>query len=92
MADKTLNNTNVSEAKSRVSDIEVFGDGDMWKCINKASSKKQDWMKSTKVLQMPNGIVLQVSTQQGKNVAESVCFIPNVTIGERKGKTVFKSF
>lgn len=78
--EKTLDNTNVAEAKANVSDIKVFGNGDLFQLIAKASSKEQGWMKSTKAMDTGNGVVVQVTTQQGQNVAEALTFVPNVSI------------
>lgn len=80
MSDKTLENTKASQAKDNVSDIEFYGDGDLFKCLSKAWSKKEKWMKSTKAMNVPNGVVIQVTTQQGKHVAEAVCFVPGVMV------------
>lgn len=80
MADKTLDNTNVSEAKENVSDIKVFGNGDLFQLICKASSKEQGWMKSTKAMPTKQGVVIQVTTQQGENVAEALTFVPGAII------------
>ena len=86
MNKKTLNNVNVKEVKERVSDVEIFGNGDLWRCINKASSKKQGWMKSTKVMEINGvGCLVQVTTQQYNDngswsVAEAVTFVPGVEI------------
>lgn len=79
---KTLHNSNASGASVNVKDIIFWGDGDMFKLMGKASSKAENWMKSTKCMKSPNGVVLQVTTQQGNNVAEAVTFIPGVTIKE----------
>lgn len=79
-ASKTLHNTTVSQAKDNVRDIKVYGDGDTFRLLCKASSEREGWMKSTKVMNVPGGCVVQVSTQQGQSVAESVCFVPNVHI------------
>jgi hypothetical protein len=78
--EKTLDNTNVAEAKAKVSDIKVFGNGDLFQLIAKASSKEQGWMKSTKAMETPKGCVVQVTTQQGENVAEALTFVPDVSI------------
>jgi len=77
---KTLNNTDIKQAKEQVSDIEVFGNSDAWELICKTSSKKENWMKSTKAMQMPNGCLIQVTTQQGDNIAEALTYVPNVEI------------
>ena len=78
--EKTLDNTNVAEAKVKVSDIKVFGNGDLFQLIAKASSEEQGWMKSTKAMETPKGCVVQVTTQQGDNVAEALTFVPDVSI------------
>lgn len=78
--EKTLDNTNVAEAKAKVSDIKVFGNVDLFQLIAKASSKEQGWMKSTKAMETPKGCVVQVTTQQGENVAEALTFVPDVSI------------
>ena len=63
------------------SDLVVFGSGDLFKLISKASSKGEGWMKSTKAMQIDGvGVVVQVTTQQGDNVAEALTFVPCVKI------------
>ena len=67
---KTLHNSTVSGARKNVSDLQVFGDGDTFKLISKASSKAEGWMKSTKAMEITGiGCVVQVTTQQADNVA-----------------------
>lgn len=84
---KTLHNTTASQAKNNVKDIVFWGDGDTFKLISKASSKKEGWMKSTKAMQINGvGCVVQVTTQQSNNVAEAVTFVPNTKIQETKDK------
>lgn len=74
---KTLNNSNVNEARKQVSDLEVYGNGDLFELLSKASSKEEGWMKSTKVMPVTNGLppsaddygaligcLVQVTTQQ----------------------------
>ena len=78
---KTLHNSTVSSARTNVSDLNVFGNGDTFKLICKASSKSEGWMKSTKAMQIDGvGCVVQVTTQQGDNVSEALTFVPNVKI------------
>ncbi len=86
MESKTLDNTNVAEAKAKVSDIKVFGNGDLFQLICKASSESQGWMKSTKAMQVTDGCVVQVTTQQKNSdgtyaIAEALTFVPAVSIG-----------
>lgn len=77
VSSKTLNNTTATQAKDQVSDIEFWGDGDTFKLISKASSKKENWMKSTKAMEIEGvGCVIQVTTQQGINIAEALIFVP----------------
>jgi hypothetical protein len=79
--DKTLHNSDVSGARQNVKDIKVFGDGDQFKLLCKASSAVEGWMKSTKAMEIEGvGCVVQVTTQQGQNVAEAVTFVPGVKI------------
>lgn len=81
MADKTLHNSTVSHASKNVPDLNVFGNGDAWQLICKASSEAEDWMKSTKAMEIPgSGCLVQVTTQQGDHVAESVTWVPRVCI------------
>ena len=81
VSEKTLTNTSVEDVKKNVSDVVVWGDGDTFQLICKASSKSQGWMKSCKAMEIPNiGCVVQVTTQQDKNVAEALVFVPNVKI------------
>ena len=86
MTDKTLNNSDVNQAKKQVKDLQVVGNGDSFKLLFKASSKDEGWMKSTKAMEIPgNGCVVQVTTQQRNvdgtySVAEAACFVPGVHI------------
>lgn len=85
LAEKTLNVTNPDALKLAVPDVELYGDSDMWKCVCKASSQKQGWMKSTKLFDTRSlgggGFLVQVTTQQ-KNpdgtwaLAEALAYIP----------------
>jgi len=78
---KTLNNSDINQAKDQVKDIQVVGNGDMFKLLCKASSKDEGWMKSTKAMEIPGvGCIVQVTTQQGANVAEALTFVPGVVI------------
>ncbi len=82
---KSLGNTDADKAKENVKDIVFFGNGDTFKLISKASSKNEGWMKSSKAMQIDGvGCVVQVTTQQGDNIAEAVCYVPWVKIHEIK--------
>lgn len=83
--EKDLGITEVRGAKANISDLVVYGDGDTFALLCKASSKEQGWMKSTKVANVEDGCIVQVTTQQ-KNpdgsyaVAEALTFVPRTNI------------
>jgi len=84
--EKTLDITEVKGAKANISDLKVFGNGDTFTLICKASSDEQGWMKSTKAMRVPSGCVVQVTTQQRNpdgsySVAEALAYVPGVAIG-----------
>ena len=84
---KTLGNTTTNGATKNVKDIQFWGDGDTFKLISKASSQSEGWMKSTKAMEIPGvGCVVQVTTQQGDNVAEALTFVPGVRIHEERDR------
>jgi len=84
--EKTLTNTTASQAKDNVSDLKVWGDGDMFQLLCKASSQAEGWMKSTKAMNIENGgVVVQVTTQQRNpdgsySLAEAVTYVPNARV------------
>ena len=90
---KTLHNSDVSGARKNVSDLTVFGDGDMFKLISKASSADEGWMKSTKAMEIDGvGCVVQVTTQQNAQVAEALTFVPGVRIdGDGESRKIVKA-
>ena len=79
---KSLGNTDISGTSKNVPDVVVFGNGDAWKLLCKASSQKEGWMKSTKVLDIGNNhSVIQVTTQQRNpdgsyTIAEAITHVP----------------
>lgn len=78
---KSLDVVDIADAKAKVSDIQVVGNGDAFQLLCKASSKAQGWMKSTKAMYIEGvGCLVQCSTQQGDNVAEALVFVPGVYI------------
>ena len=78
---KTFGNTCANGTKKNVKDVKFWGNGDLFELISKASSESEGWMKSTKAMEIPEvGVVIQVTTQQGDNVAEAVTFVPGVKI------------
>ena len=85
---KDLGITEVKEALARIPDVVVYGDGDTFVLLCKASSESQGWMKSTKVCNVHDGCVVQVTTQQRNPdgsyaVAEAVTYVPDCWIDIR---------
>jgi len=93
---KDLGISCTKKAKDNISDLVIFGNGDMFKLLSKASSQKQGWMKSTKVWDTGSGCVVQVTTQQRNPdgsyaVAEALTFVPNVRLaGEGENRYLSK--
>jgi hypothetical protein len=90
---KSLGIENVEQAKAQVSDIKLFGDPGEWALFCKASSEEQGWMKSTKVMNVPWGCLIQVSTQQRNPdgsyaVAEALTYVPGVKFDRATAKLV----
>lgn len=79
---KTLDVSNVEDAKAKISDIQIVGNGDTFQLLCKASSKTQGWMKSCKAMEIPRcGCLVQVTTQQinpdgSSSLAEALTFVP----------------
>jgi len=96
MSGKDLGITEVRGAKANISDLVVYGDGDTFALLCKASSQEQGWMKSTKVCNVPGGCILQVTTQQ-KNpdgsyaVAEALTYVPGVQMAKNTDPRVLVS-
>lgn len=90
---RALNNRCVGDARGATPDLATFGDNDTWKLISKASSKSEGWMKATKAMKAGNGVLVQVSTQQGEHVAEALAFVPHGRlrqIGEQDGRPLYE--
>ncbi len=82
-SEKILNAYNSEELKNKVSDVETYGNPDLFVCISKASSKSGGWMKTTKVMEIEGGgCVVQVTTQQGDKVAEALTFVPGTMLSK----------
>lgn len=83
--EKTLNISEIKGAKENIKDIEVYGNGDTFRLLCKASSKQEGWMKSTKVCNVGPDCIVQVTTQQKNidgsySVAEALTYVPNANI------------
>lgn len=88
MKEKTMDISEVKSAKANISDLVVYGDGDTFRLLCKASSQEEGWMKSTKVCNVEGGCIVQVTTQQRNPdgsyaVAEALTFVPGNNIDIR---------
>ena len=84
--EKSLGNTDHNACRKNVSDVVIFGE-DLFKLLSKASSKEEGWMKSTKAMETPNGVFVQVTTQQQNAdgsyaVAEALSFAEGMKVSE----------
>ncbi|MHA1988312.1 MAG: hypothetical protein ACW98D_16875 [Promethearchaeota archaeon] len=87
---KTLNVVNSETLKEKVSDVQIYGNPDLWKLICKASSKKENWMKSTKAMEIEgHGCIVQVTTQQGNNISEALVYVPKVEIRKNMNENYY---
>lgn len=77
---KILDISEQKGAKANISDLVVYGDTDTFRLLCKASSKSGGWMKCTKVCNVHGGCIVQVTTQQGDNVAEALTYVPGMHI------------
>lgn len=78
-SERTLSTTSPEEAVA--SGILSYGDPGAWKCLVKVWHPGEKWFRSTKAMEVPGGVVLQVSTREHSgHVAEAVTFIPNVAV------------
>lgn len=83
MAERTLDVTDTAEARAKVSEVVVKGNPDQFQLLCEASSQNQGWMKSAKALEIEGlGCIVQVTTQQGQNVAEALVFVPHARVVE----------
>ena len=93
--EKTLDISEVKGAKANIADLVVYGNGDTFALLCKASSKEQGWMKSTKVCNVSEGCIMQVTTQQRNldgsyAVAEALTYVPGVNINlEREPRCLY---
>ena len=95
MKEKDLGITEVRGAKANISDLVVYGDGDTFALLCKASSQEQGWMKSTKVCNVGDDCIVQVTTQQRNPdgsyaIAEALTYVPfaNIDLASNPRKLV----
>jgi hypothetical protein len=84
---KSLHNTTANGARKNVEDIQIWGNGDTFELICKASSESEGWMKSTKAMSAANSVVVQFTTQQRNpdgsySIGEALTTVKNAVICE----------
>jgi len=68
--------TDIQSAIDAIPDLKIVGNGDTFQLLCKVINCEHGWMKSTKAMLIPHsGVVINVTTQQGKNVTEALTFI-----------------
>ena len=78
---KQVNAKNTNDVKELDNDVKIIGNPDLWKLISKVFSDQHQWMKSTKAMNIEGrGVLVQVSTQLGDQVAEALTFIPDAIV------------
>ena len=70
MQQRTLDNTSPETARANVPDLIIHGDPDTWVYIAKASSKSQGFMASTKVMNLPDGALVESFRREQAEVIE----------------------
>lgn len=85
---RDLSNKNTSDIKNTIKDLKIIGNPDLWKLLCKVSSEQENFMKSTKVMNVPGGCIIQVSTNENNNIAEALTFIPHVQYKKYDDNTV----
>lgn len=82
---KELGNINAEEAAKNTNDLKFWGDGDTMKLISKAFSKEEQWMKSTKAMEIEDvGCIVQATTLHKGMPAEALVFVPGVKIEDTR--------
>lgn len=78
---KRMGNFDTADAIAGTPDLKLQGDTDTWRCLCKASSESEGWMKSTKAMSLNGrGVVIQVTTQQYGQVAEALVYVPGAKL------------
>src|SRR5579872_3210218 len=88
MAERVLSNTSVETTRAATSDLEAFGDGNLFKLVSKKSSKSRGTMQSVKFMRTgPTSGVLQITLQQRREPVEEIAIIQdsNAVGGVRHG-------
>ena len=82
MSTRPVNVVSAEDAKAKVNDVVIVGNGNLFQLLCKASSESQGWMKSSKAMEIPGlGCVVQSTTREkGERPAEAMVFVPDCRI------------
>ena len=80
----------VTKTADLTDEVKTYGNPDQLKVLFKAQGN--GWKKSTKALNLPNGCLIQVTTERRNSNgdwtnSEAVTFVPDVRLQESEGKT-----
>lgn len=68
--------------------VQWHGTPGQWRIVFKAWSRAQHWMKTTKALALPGGVLVQVTTREDGCCAEALQFVPGVALADNEDGTV----
>lgn len=74
---RPLDVTDAQDAREKMPDIKIFGDGNLYELIGKDVNPQQNYMETLKGMDSPSGCHLQVEIRYGKVIAQAVVVIPN---------------
>ncbi len=85
--DRALDNEDMVTASASTPDMKVSGNPGAWVLVCKASSQSQGWMKSTKAMDVPHGVLVQVTTEHRHNgiavaCAEALSYLPGISVAD----------
>lgn len=81
VVEKTLDVVDAATLVEKVKDVSIYSNCvSDWVTLHKVSSESEGWFKSTKALDLKTGVLIQVTTQQGDNVAEALQYCHGVKL------------
>lgn len=79
--EKTLDVVDAATLVEKVKDVSIYSNCvSDWVTLHKVSSESEGWFKSTKALDLKTGVLIQVTTQHGDNVAEALQYCHGVKL------------
>lgn len=91
---RQLDHCSTAAAAAAYPDFKAHGDPGAWRLVCKASSEVGGFMKSTKAMPVPGGLVVQVSEQQRNPdgsyaLATALCFVPSAALAPSRDGTTW---